>query len=111
MTDTPRPDEGLDELRARIVAIDEALVDLVGERLHLVLEIGRRKAELGRPVLDPRREAEVVRHAAELARSRGIDEEMVRDVIWRVISAARDAQEGRTRWGPPLSADSGDEDP
>lgn len=97
-------DRDLDALRARIVEIDEALVDLVGERLRLVLEVGRTKAALGRPILDPRREAEVVRRAAELARNRGVDEEMVRDVIWRVISAARDAQEGQTRWGPPPPA-------
>lgn len=103
MTDAPDPE--LERLRARIAEVDEALVELVGERLRLVLEVGRRKAVLGRSVMDPRREAEVVRRVAEFARARGIDEEMVRDVIWRVISAARDAQEGRTRWGPPLPAD------
>jgi len=26
----------------------------------------------------------------------------VRDILWRIIASARDAQEGRTRWGPPL---------
>ena len=40
--------------------------------------------------------------AAELAREVGVDEELTRDVIWRIIASARDAQEGRTRWGPPL---------
>jgi chorismate mutase / prephenate dehydrogenase len=98
-----RGEDRLDRLRARITEVDEALVDLVGERLALVLEVGRLKAEMGRPVLDPAREAEVVRRAAELARTRGVDEELVRDVIWRIVASARDAQEGRTRWGPPLS--------
>lgn len=66
-----------------------------------MLEIGRAKERLGLPVLDPPQEAKVVRRAAAIARELGVDEEMTRDVIWRIIAAARDAQEGRTRWGPP----------
>jgi chorismate mutase len=91
----------LDELRTRILEVDETLVRLVGERRALVLEVGRLKAALDLPVLDPAREAEVVRRAAELARRHDIDDELVRDVLWRIIASARDAQEGRTRWGPP----------
>ncbi len=96
-------EERLEALRARIREVDEALVRLVGERRELVLEIGRVKEALGLPVLDPPQEARVVRRAAELARQAGVDEEAVRDILWRIIASARDAQEGRTRWGPPLS--------
>lgn len=103
MSDEPQP--SLEALRERILEVDEALVRLVGERRQLVLDIGRRKAESGRPVMDPSREAEVVRRAARLAREEGIDEEMVRDVIWRIIASARDEQEGRTRWGPAAELD------
>jgi chorismate mutase len=93
-------EDRLQELRTRIEALDRELVMLIGKRRDLALEIGRAKAELGRPVLDPQQEAKVVRRAAEIARELGIDEELTRDVIWRIIAAARDAQEGRTRWGP-----------
>ncbi|HSG09401.1 MAG TPA: chorismate mutase [Longimicrobiales bacterium] len=92
----------LEALRHRIREVDEALVRLVGERRDLVLEVGRVKSEMGLPVLDPPQEARVVRRAAELARATGGDEEAVRDILWRIIASARDAQEGRTRWGPPL---------
>jgi len=95
----------LETLRDRILEVDEALVRLIGERRQLVVDIGRRKAESGRPVMDPSREATVVRRAARLAREEGVDEEMVRDVIWRIIASARDEQEGRTRWGPPRELD------
>lgn len=95
-------EERLEALRSRIREVDEALVKLVGERRDLVLEVGRTKAELGLPVLDPPQEARVVRRAAELARDAGVDEEAVRDILWRIIASARDAQEGQTRWGPPL---------
>jgi chorismate mutase len=51
--------------------------------------------------MDPQQEAKVVRRAAEIARELRVDEELTRDVIWRIIAAARAAQEGRTSWGPP----------
>ena len=91
----------LDALRSRIEELDRKLVELVSQRRSLVLEVGRVKEELGLPVLDPPQEARVVRRAAELARAAGVDEELVRDVVWRIIGSARDAQEGRDRWGPP----------
>jgi chorismate mutase len=93
-------DDRLEELRTQIEALDRDLVTLIGKRRELVVEIGRAKAALGRPVLDPPQEATVVRRAAEIARELGVDEELTRDVIWRIIAAARDAQEGRARWGP-----------
>jgi len=102
-------EERLEALRARIREVDEALVRLVGERRELVLEVGRVKEALGLPVLDPPQEARVVRRAAELARQAGVDEEAVRDILWRIIASARDAQEGRTRWGPPPSPEEGRE--
>jgi chorismate mutase len=99
--DAAASEERLNELRARIVAVDEELIRLVGLRRELVLEVGNVKARLGMPVLDPPQEARVVRRAAERAREMGVDEELVRDVIWRIIAAARQAQENRTSWGPP----------
>lgn len=93
--------ERLEGLRDRIEAVDEELIRLMGERRELVLEIGRIKRGLGLPVLDPRREARVVRRAAERSRELGVDEEMTRDVLWRIIASAREAQEGERGWGPP----------
>jgi chorismate mutase len=88
--------ERLRELREKISAADEELVRLIGERRRLAQEIGKVKEALGLPVLDPAREAEVVRQAAVLARERGVDEEVTRDVIWRIIASARETQEGRS---------------
>ncbi len=96
-------EDQLEALRTQIRAVDEELITLVGRRRDLVVAIGAAKAALGLPVLDPSQEARVVRRAAELARRLHVDEELTRDVIWRIIASARDEQEGRTRWGPPLS--------
>jgi chorismate mutase len=87
--------ERLEELRLRISELDEELIRVIGERRGLAIEIGRLKAQLGLPVMDPAREARVVRRVAERAREAGVDEEMARDVIWRIISSARSAQDDR----------------
>jgi len=85
----------LDGLRERISQVDDDLIRLIGERRELVLQISQAKAALGLPVMDPEREARVVRKAAQRARELGVDEEMTRDVIWRIIAAARAEQEDR----------------
>jgi len=108
--DEGRPTGGdsvLDDLRRRIIEVDEQLIRLIGERRALVLEVGRRKEELGLPVMDPGREAEVVRRAAARARELGVDEEMARDVVWRIIAAARAVQEGRLQDWPATAATDG----
>jgi chorismate mutase len=83
----------LERVRDRISEIDERLIHIIGERRDLVLEVGRLKAILNLPVMDPGREAQVVRKAAARARELGVDEEMTRDVIWRIMASARSTQE------------------
>ncbi len=85
--------EHLDALRREIVAVDGQLVGLLARRKALVEEVGRVKRRLGLPTLDPPREAEVVRRAAELARENGVDPELARDVLWRIMASARDVQD------------------
>ena len=99
-SDAP-PQERLEELRERIIAADDEIIRLIGERRDLVLEIGRIKEALGLPVLDPAREARVVRRVAERSRALGVDEELTRDVIWRIISSARQTQSQRGSSGTP----------
>lgn len=96
-------DQRLEGLRERIIQVDDEIIKLIGERRDLVVEIGRLKEELGLPVLDPAREARVVRRVAERSRDLGVDEELTRDVIWRIIASAREAQNQRSEWGPPGS--------
>ena len=84
----------LETLRDRILELDNEIIRLIGERRTLAIEIGRTKQELDLPVLDPAREARVVRRVAERAREVGVDPELARDVIRRIISGARQAQTG-----------------
>jgi chorismate mutase/prephenate dehydrogenase len=82
----------LDKLRERITQLDDEIIRLIGERRTVATEIGSVKQDLGLPVLDPAREARVVRRVEERARELGVDPELARDVIRRIISAARQAQ-------------------
>lgn len=91
MSDTPRHAR-LEALRQEIADRDTELVEVLARRLELARAIGEVKKELGLPVMDPAREAEVVRRAAERARQRGVDPELVRDVIWRIMHQARGEQ-------------------
>jgi chorismate mutase len=83
----------LEALRAEIGRVDEAIVFLIDERLRLARRIGALKRGAGLGVLDPTREAAVVRRAGTVARERGLDDEAVRDVFWRLIEMARGAQQ------------------
>jgi chorismate mutase/prephenate dehydrogenase len=85
----------MEALRDRISEVDERLIRTIGERRDLAIQIGRLKGILGLPVLDPGREAQVVRTAAARARELEVDEELTRDVIWRIIASARTTQESR----------------
>ncbi len=89
--------EELERLRERISQVDDQLIRIIGERRNLALKIGRIKESLNLPVMDPGREAQVVRKAAARARDLGVDEEMTRDVIWRIIASARATQESPPR--------------
>ena len=83
----------LDGLRAAIARLDESLVSLLAERVALAREVGAVKRSAGLPRLDPAREAAVVRQAISLARGAGLEEEEVREILWRVVGLCRRAQE------------------
>jgi chorismate mutase len=83
----------LARLRDAVGEVDARIVALIAERVRLAGAIGAAKRQLGRPTLDPRREAAVVRRAGELAREHGLDDEAVRAVFWQLMALARREQE------------------
>jgi chorismate mutase len=52
----------MDELRARIDELDRLLVELLNERARCAVKIGHIKRDVGMPVYQPDREAEVLRN-------------------------------------------------
>ena len=87
-TDPPQ----LAALRDQIEAIDAGLIDLIAQRVRAARDVGRAKRSLGLAILDPAREAAVVRRAVELAREKELDEEDIREIFWHIIGLSRRAQ-------------------
>jgi chorismate mutase/prephenate dehydratase len=83
---------GLAALRGRIERADDALLALLVRRARLARQVGVAKQRAGLPVLDPAREAAVVRRAAARARKLGLPAEEVRRLFWQVIALCRAEQ-------------------
>ncbi len=84
--------------RSEIERIDKAIVELLAERLAIGRRIGELKRAAGLPVLNPGREAEVIRAVADMAREAELPVEPVREIFWRVVALSRQAQEERHEW-------------
>lgn len=79
-------------LREQIEDIDRALIALIGRRVRAARAVGRSKRMHGLGIMDPAREASVVRRAVELARAEELEEEDVREIFWHIIGLSRRAQ-------------------
>jgi chorismate mutase len=78
----------LEDLRKRIDLLDESLVRLLNARAACALEIGRLKREMGVPIYQPEREAEVLRHVQ--TRNTGpLDSPAIKRLFERIIDEAR----------------------
>lgn len=82
----------LNRIRGEIERLDREIIELISRRVTLGRQVGRAKRLAGVPVLDPSREAAVVRRAGALARDRGLDDEDVRYIFWHLIGLSRRAQ-------------------
>lgn len=82
----------LERIRTEIEGLDRSLIRLIAERVQLARRVGTAKRALGLPILDPAREAAVVRRAGTLARQAGLADEDVRYLFWHLIGLSRRAQ-------------------
>ena len=85
----------LKRCRDEIAKLDSDLIALLRRRVDLAIRTGELKREIGLPILDPGREATVIREAGEKARASGLAEEPVREIFWRILALSRGAQEDR----------------
>lgn len=91
------PGKELARLRDEVLQCDRKLVEAIARRRTLVQRIGALKRQLGLPVTDPVREAAVARRAAEMARAEGLNDDLVREVVWKVMASAREEQHAAVR--------------
>lgn len=89
----PDPLSELSACRADIERIDRQIVALLAGRVALGRRTATLKRAAGLPILDPQREAEVIRRAVGAAREHGLPVEPVRELFWHVVGLSRRAQE------------------
>lgn len=88
--------EALAELarcRDEIERIDNEILGLLARRLTLGKRTGDLKRAAGLPILDPTREAAVIRRIAGVARDVGLPTEPVREIYWQIVGMSRRVQE------------------
>ena len=83
----------LAQCRGEIEDLDRRLIALLAERVALGKRTAALKTAAGLPILDPQREAEVIRRAVVTAREHDLPVEAVREVFWHVVGLSRRAQE------------------
>jgi chorismate mutase len=96
VSETPRGADALAELarcRDEIEQIDRQIISLLGRRLTLGRRTGELKRLAGLPILDPTREAAVIRRVTGEARDAGLPPEPIREVFWQIVGMSRRAQE------------------
>ena len=86
MSDKPYNSEELDAIRRKIDALDDRIHDTLMERAELVLKIGEEKRKKNIQVVQPAREARMIRRL--LDRHKGVLPEMAVVRIWRELVGA-----------------------
>jgi chorismate mutase len=78
----------LEDLRKRIDLLDESLVRLLNARAACALEIGRIKRQMGVPIYQPQREAEVLNNV-QAVNNGPLDQPAMKRLFERIIDEAR----------------------
>ena len=82
----------LQETRELIDAVDHELIMLLARRATLARRAGKAKAELGHPIVDPAREAQLLADRRAWAESLQLDPEAVDELFRAILRFSRRAQ-------------------
>ena len=82
----------IDELRREIDDLDRKLLNLISKRIELAKRIGELKKRENLPAVDLKREEEILSRGEELARSLGLDQDLVLIALRAIIGICRKAQ-------------------
>ena len=82
----------LDDLREKIDALDNRIVELISERIRIAEEIGQDKKEQNRLIEDREREIRVLKHVRDLARDNKISPGDIAEIYRQIIDASKKIQ-------------------
>jgi chorismate mutase/prephenate dehydrogenase len=92
-TERPLTADELLQLRHRLDAIDDGIVDLIAERQNVVNTIGEHKLKTGAPLRHFDREREVIERGKKRAASLGVSDRLAKDVMETLIHHSLGRQE------------------
>lgn len=78
----------LKPLRQKIDALDDRIIELLGQRFEIVRDVAALKAEKGIPAVLPDRIEEVKARCADLGAGKGLDPHFVRNLYTVIIDYA-----------------------
>ena len=89
-------DKKITEWRNEIDKINSKILDLLNKRMDFVKKIGKRKKELGIPIVDAGREKQIYDNLDKLADEKEIEREFVREIFKKIID--KSVREEKLQW-------------
>lgn len=83
----------LKPLRDRIDALDDNIIDLLAERMDIVREVGRIKAQQKLDLIQSDRVVEVRERNAQRAANKGVNPELIRAIYTAIIDEAHQMEQ------------------
>jgi len=87
----------IEQLRDQIDQLDIQLVKLLAERQKVTAQVGQYKKEVGKPIYDPAREADLIAKRRELAESLQVAPDLIEDLLRRIMRESYQSQHNAYR--------------
>ncbi len=78
----------LEELRKKIDALDEELLNVLAKRMALIPDVALYKKKRNLPFKQPEREQQLIEHKRELAKELGLNPDLVEKISRAIIDDA-----------------------
>ena len=88
----------LENIRKEIDKIDDEIISLLSKRNDLIRGIAKIKKELNKPVLDEKREKEIIERLKTTAKEKGLDESLIDSIFKTIMKNSRNNQEKDKWW-------------
>lgn len=87
----------IEQLREQIDQLDIQLVELLAKRQKVTTQVGEYKKEVGKPIYDPEREADLIAKRRALAESMGVTPDLIEDLLRRIMRESYQSQHNAYR--------------
>ena len=83
------------EIRKQIDGIDKEIIKLLSKRMKLAIKLGKFKKKEGLPILDKKREQEMLKKLEKQAKKVGLDPKSIGKLYKEIFRESRRAQENQ----------------